>query len=423
MNLVPYAIPFFILLILLELAWGWHTKNPMYRINDALNSLMLGVLSTSTGLVALDIGGRVFATIEQDISWWHWSAQSTWAWIGGILLYDFCYYWFHRISHERQILWASHVAHHQSEEYNLSTALRQTSTSFLLAWIFYLPCFLLGMPISMFVTIASAHLIYQFWIHTRFIPKLGPFEWVFISPSNHRVHHGQNPEYIDKNHGGLLIIWDRLFGTFAEEDTDKQTIYGVRTVLHSWNPLWANMQIYWQMICDAWHTQNRADKRKIWWSRTGWRPADVIDRYPLEKSNLADFKKYDANPGRLSSWLLAAHFSFILPLIVSYEAVLAPLPLAYSWIYILLLFFTFYILGAALENKRDLMRLEMLRWVLVVSALLASRGVLSPTLLAWTGAYLAVSAVLMVLALQYAQQPCEDNDTGTLTGSVDLAHP
>ncbi len=411
MNLVPYAIPFFILLILLEITWGWYTRNNTYRINDAINSLMLGVLSTSTKLVWLDIGGRIFSGIEQGADLWRWSESSVMAWIGGVLLYDFCYYWFHRVSHEKQIFWASHVAHHQSEEYNLSTALRQTSTSFLLSWVFYLPCFLLGMPISMFVTIASAHLIYQFWIHTRFIPKLGPFEWFFISPSNHRVHHGQNPEYIDKNHGGLLIIWDRMFGTFEEENLNKPAIYGVRTVLHSWNPLWANLQVYWQMICDAWHTKNPSDKWRIWWSPTGWRPADVITRYPLEKSDLNNFIKYDVNPGSTASWLIAGHFAICLPMVVGYEALLETLPLSYSWSYVLLLSLTFFNMGAALQGKAGLLRLEILRCLLVTSALIAGKHALPENAIVWSLAYLVASAVLMVLALRKTQiQVPMDND-------------
>ncbi len=411
MDLVPYAIPFFILLILLEIGWGWYTRNNTYRISDSVNSLMLGVLSTSTKLVLLDIGGRIFSLVEQGTDIWRWNSSSVWAWIGGILLYDFCYYWFHRISHEKQLFWASHVVHHQSEEYNLSTALRQTSSSFLLSWVFYLPCFFLGMPSSMFVTIASAHLIYQFWIHTRFIPKLGPFEWLFISPSNHRVHHGQNPEYIDKNHGGLLIIWDRIFGTFKEEDDSLPAVYGVRTVLHSWNPLWANLQIYWQMICDAWHTRNRSDKLKIWWSPTGWRPADVVARYPLEKSDLNHFVKYDVNPGPTASWLIAAHFALCLPMVVTYEALLGSLPMIYGWVYVLLLCFTFFIMGAALQRKAGLLRLEFLRWMLVALALSAGRDALPDTVAAWSLAYLVASAVLMVFALHNTcMQTPEVND-------------
>ena len=411
MNLVPYAVPFFVLLIVLELGWGWFTDRNTYRINDGISSVMLGVMSTSSKLVVLDVGARVFSTVEQDLSWWRLDLSSPMAWLWGILVFDFCYYWFHRISHERQILWASHVAHHQSEEFNLSTALRQTSTAFLFSWLFYIPCFVLGMPISMFVTIASAHLIYQFWIHTRFIPKLGPFEWVFVSPSNHRVHHGQNPDYIDKNHGGLLILWDRLFGTFKEECDSEPTVYGVRTVLRSWNPLWANMQIYWQMMVDSWHTDSRRDKWRIWWSRTGWRPADVIDRYPVIKSNLQHVEKFDATPGTAANIWILAHFALLIPVITGYEAILASLPTGYRWTYLLLLFYTLYVIGAALENKAGLLGLEILRWLLVATALVAGAAKMAgtakipETLTWWSAVYLVTSAAFMVFAIRKSHPP------------------
>ena len=261
------------------------------------------------------------------------------------------------------------------------------------------------MPIDMFVTIASAHLIYQFWIHTRFIPKLGPFEWLFVSPSNHRVHHGQNPDYIDKNHGGLLILWDRLFGTFKEEDDNEPAVYGVRRVLHSWNPLWANMQIYWQMISDAWHTRERRDKWRIWWSRTGWRPADVIDRYPLEKSDLQHFQKYNANPGTPASLLLLAHFTLLIPVVTSYEAALMSLPLTYRWVYIILLFYTLYAIGAALENKPGALSREIIRCLLVACALFAGASTLPGSLASWSAVYLVISAVLMVFAIRKSNPP------------------
>lgn len=145
--------------------------------------------------------------------------------------------------------------HHQSEDFNLSTALRQTSTGIFTTCVFYLPLFFMGMPIEMYVSIASLQLIYQFWIHTQFVPKLRPLEWFLITPSNHRVHHAQNPRYVDKNcGGGLLCIWDRLFGTFSEECNDETPIYGITTPLNTWNPVWANIHIFAGMLRDALYT-------------------------------------------------------------------------------------------------------------------------------------------------------------------------
>jgi alkylglycerol monooxygenase len=250
MNVVTYAIPFFLPLILAELAWGWLKGNNTYLINDSLNSLSLGMLSTVTKFVFLNIGLLVFSRIEQTYSVWAFDMNDYAHWLLGILLYDFLYYCYHRISHERQLFRGSHVVHHQSEDYNLSTMLRQTGTSFLITWAFFIPCFFLGMPIYMYVSIATAHLVYQFWVHTQHIPKLGVFEWFMMIPSNHRVHHA---DYIDNNYGGLLIIWDRLFGTFKEEDEHQAPTYGICTALKSWNPAWANLHVFVNMACDGWH--------------------------------------------------------------------------------------------------------------------------------------------------------------------------
>ena len=247
MNFIPYAIPVFLLLIVIELFWGWWKGNNTYRVNDSINSLSLGLLSTATKFVFLNIGLLVFSGIEKNYAVWAFDSSSLGHWLLAILLYDFLYYWFHRISHERQFFWGSHVVHHQSEDYNLSTALRQTSTSFFTTWVFYIPCFFLGMPISMYVSIATAHLIYQFWVHTQHISTLGFLEWFMVTPSNHRVHHAQNADYIDKNYGGLLIIWDRLFGSFQKEHKEQPAIYGIRAPLASWNPIWANLHIFINM--------------------------------------------------------------------------------------------------------------------------------------------------------------------------------
>ena len=223
----------------------------------------------------------------------HW-----FTWVLAFVLYDFCYYWLHRLGHERTILGAAHVAHHQSEDYNLSTALRQTSTGFLLGWIFYIPMYLLGIPAEVVVTVGSLNLLYQYWVHTEHIPKLGWYEWVFVTPSNHRVHHAQNDHYVDRNYGGVFIIWDRIFGTFQEELDDDPPIYGIRGPLRSFNPFKALTHIYVDMARDSWHTERWRDKFRVWVARTGWRPADVAQKYPRDKTDLAEFEKYDPQVGR-----------------------------------------------------------------------------------------------------------------------------
>ncbi len=302
MNLIVYAIPFFALAIVIELVYGIVTGRNTYRLNDAAGSLFMGTLSQARRFVTLGVGGYVYYLITayfslplMDTSFWL-------TWVLAFVVYDFCYYWLHRISHERTILWASHVAHHQSEDYNLSTALRQTSTGFLLGWIFYIPMYLLGIPAEVVVTVGALNLIYQFWVHSEHIPKLGWYEWVFVTASNHRVHHGQNDAYLDRNYGGVFILWDRFFGTFQEELDEEPCIYGIRGPLRSFNPVKANLHIYIDMFRDCWHAARWQDKLKVWIARTGWQPADVAEKYPRGKNNLDTFEKYDPPTSKAVFW-------------------------------------------------------------------------------------------------------------------------
>ncbi len=299
MDLVPFAIPFFLLAIAVELGYGIFKGRNTYRINDSVGSLFMGTLRTASKLVIIGLGGAVYAAIEQQYSLWRLDMNAWMTWVFAFVAYDFCYYWNHRFGHERQIFWASHVAHHQSEEYNLTTALRQTSTGFLLSWIFYVPLFLAGVPAVVFVTVASANLIYQFWVHTEHVPKLGWFEQIFVSPSNHRVHHAQNDIYVDRNYGGVFILWDRWFGSFQEEREEEPCIYGIRDPLHTFSPLWANLHIYAGMLQDIWHAKRWRDKLWVPLARTGWRPADVAERFPREKTDLEHFEKFDPRSNAL----------------------------------------------------------------------------------------------------------------------------
>jgi sterol desaturase/sphingolipid hydroxylase (fatty acid hydroxylase superfamily) len=301
-DLVVYAIPFFILAMLLELAYGVANGRNTYRLNDSVSSLFLGVLSQARRFVTLGIGGYVYYLITEYFSLPLMDTSSWWTWVLAMLLYDFCYYWLHRLGHERTIFWAAHVAHHQSEEYNLTTALRQTSTGFLFSWIFFLPMFLIGIPAEVVVTVGSINLIYQFWVHTEHIGKLGWYEWFFITPSNHRVHHAQNDIYLDRNYGGWLIIWDRMFGTFQEELDEEPVIFGIRGPLHSFNPVHALTHIYVDMFKDSWRTARWQDKLKVWVARTGWQPADVARKWPRHKNDLATFRKYNPQVPALVSW-------------------------------------------------------------------------------------------------------------------------
>ncbi|MCB1645629.1 MAG: sterol desaturase family protein, partial [Pseudomonadales bacterium] len=201
----------------------------------------------------------------------------------------------------------SHVAHHQSEEYNLSTALRQTGTDYI-GFVFYLPLYLVGMPVYVIVTVGSLNLIYQFWVHTRHIRRLGPLEWLLVTPSNHRVHHARNPEYIDKNYGGVFIIWDRMFGTFKDEDETIPCVFGITHQLRSWNPVWANLHVWVETAKLSWRTRSVADKFRVWFKGPGWYPADIAP--PTISGDFVPFNPVVSPVNRWSSfiqfWVLTA---------------------------------------------------------------------------------------------------------------------
>lgn len=300
MDLIAMAIPFFLLALLVEIAVDRKQGTGFYRANDSVNSLSVGTLSTTFGYftnlipaVILAYALQNLALFDIDLAWFDFSPSGILLWLLALLAFDFCYYWAHRCGHEISVLWAAHAIHHQSEDYNLSTALRQTSSGFLFSWIFYLPLFMLGMPFEVFVTVNALDLIYQFWVHTQLVGKLGWLDRILVTPSNHRVHHAQNKIYIDKNYGGILVLWDRMFGTFQEELDDEPVIFGVRKPLASWNPIWANLQVYHYLLFDAVHTKNWKDKIGVWFRRTGWRPRDVEERYPKNPVIFSAFEKYD----------------------------------------------------------------------------------------------------------------------------------
>lgn len=371
MNYVLYAIPFFFLLIGLELLVDRWRGVSTYRLADSINSLSAGVLSQVSGLLTKGLGLLTYGFAVQHLALFELSAQQTWVWVLAFVLYDFCYYWNHRLGHERNVLWAAHSVHHQSEDYNLSTALRQTSSGFLFGWIFYLPLAVLGVPLLVFLTVAALNLLYQFWVHTRHVPKLGWYEWAFVTPSNHRAHHAQNAIYMDRNYGGVFILWDRLFGTFQEELDEEPVIFGVTTPLASWNPLWANLQFYVQLWRDAARAASWWDKLRIWFMPTGWRPADVAAKYPLSKPELSQFVKFEVPLSAGQKVYAGVQFALYLVggtylLAISESLTLGLLIASWAWVA-----FGLYSVGVWLENRPWARLLEVLRLLSSVPLLLA----------------------------------------------------
>ncbi len=373
MDLIALAVPFFLLAIVVELAVNWLRGSGYFRTNDAINSLSAGMLSTTTGyftkLLPLIAWGYVlqnFALIDMPLAWFDASARGIALWITAALAWDFCYYWFHRFSHEISILWAAHAVHHQSEDYNLTTALRQTSTGFIFGWIFYLPIFLAGFPLEVIVAVNAVNLIYQFWVHTQTVKRLGILDYILVTPSNHRVHHAQNERYIDKNYGGMLILWDRMFGTFQDELEDDPVVFGVRKPLANWNPFWANLQVYDYLLFDARHTKRWRDKIGVWFRRTGWRPADVEAKYPKARADLDHFSKFDAQPVPGLQAYVVAQFLVSLVLALTISARFAESGLEAVLVPCLLLWAQLWTIGLLNEGRGYAVRAELARLLLLV---------------------------------------------------------
>lgn len=308
-QFIVLIFPVFFLLIVAEFAYGWAKRRNTYRINDALSSLSQGLISqlvaVLTQLFQIGLYAWVFDQVRLVSLADFWS--SWYGWIAAVVLFDFCDYWLHRMGHECAVMWAAHQVHHQSQDFNFSTALRQESSVVFIGWIFYLPMALLGVQPEQFAVAGLIVLLYQFWIHTEHIGKLGWYDRVFSSPSNHRVHHAVNDQYLDKNYGGMLVIWDRMFGTFAEEG--EPCVYGTRSPLNSWDPVWAIVSEYWILLGLSRQAQRWSDKVKIWLKHPGWRPAELES--PAKAFDLeAARSSYDPPLTGWSRCLALAQFTF-----------------------------------------------------------------------------------------------------------------
>ncbi|MCM4169658.1 hypothetical protein KCTC52924_02255 [Arenibacter antarcticus] len=289
-----YAIPFFVMLLAIEISYGFYVKKQMHKVMDTVSSISSGltnIIKDTLGLALIVVSYPFLLThlALMDI-------KANWlVWLVAFVVIDFAGYWNHRLSHKVNIFWNQHVIHHSSEEFNLACALRQPISNLIGYFsLLLIPAAVLGVPHVVIAVLAPIHLFAQFWYHTRHIKKMGWLEYVLVTPSQHRVHHAINPEYIDKNLGQVLCVWDRMFGTFQEELDEVPPQYGVLKPAATWNPILINFQHFWRLLKDAWYTQNYWDKLRIWFMPTGWRPLDVKDKYPIEIINdVYHFERYE----------------------------------------------------------------------------------------------------------------------------------
>ena len=325
-NALLYAIPGFMVLMLIEIAYGHYVKNQKYRLFDTLSSLSSGVtnvLKDSLGLALVLVSypflASRLAVVEVSNSWL--------TWVIAFVVIDFAGYWNHRLSHRVNIFWNQHVIHHSSEDFNLACAFRQSISNVVgYTAILLLPAALLGVEYSVIAVLAPLHLFGQFWYHTQHIGKLGFLEYILVTPSQHRVHHAINEQYIDKNLGQIFSVWDRLFGTFQEELDEVPPRYGVLKPAMTYNPLWINFQHAYNLAFDAWHAKRFTDKLRIWFMPTGWRPADVAQRFerPIIEDVYA-YEKYDPKSTLLLRVVVFAQFVLAISLLFYFFALFSEL--------------------------------------------------------------------------------------------------
>jgi len=306
-------------------------------------SQLTGVLSKFIGLIFYSAVFDSIALFPDAVLW-----ENPLGWLLALLIYDFFYYWLHRGGHRISLLWAAHAVHHQSQYYNLTAALRQTSTGAFFGWIFYLPMAVLGVPPLVFGIVALVDLLYQFWVHTEHVKKLGWFDSVFCSPSNHRVHHAINEGYLDRNYGGILVVWDQLFGTFTPEQ--EACVYGTRDPLNSWNPVWANTQGYFRLAQTSLQLPTWQDKLKVWIKPPGWLPdsASALEKPEFRMSEVRTFQ-----PARSTAQHLFASFQYALIMLAgsAFLWVADSLSLKSAAIYCVGLCFSLWVLGRYTQGQ------------------------------------------------------------------------
>lgn len=304
-RILLIAMPAFLALVLLEKWYGWWKGKDTVRNMDMISSLTSGVTNVTKDVLGLSVAILSYQWMVEHLR--IVTIESTWlTYLIAFMALDFAGYWTHRIAHTYNFFWNNHIIHHSSEEFNLACALRQSISVFVRIFAFLLlPAALLGVDAKVVAIVAPLHLFAQFWYHTQHIDRMGFLEHIIVTPSHHRVHHAINPEYIDKNYAQIFIFWDKLFGTFQEEKPDVPPVYGITRPARTWNPIKINFQHLWLLITDAWRTKSWKDKFRIWLMPTGWRPADVAEKYPVYKiDDVYHFDKYDTKGSTaLHAWL------------------------------------------------------------------------------------------------------------------------
>lgn len=307
-RLVAAAIPVFTVLIALEFWWSRRLGKRVYRLFDAISDLSCGTAQQLFLLFSQAPLLLAFAWVQTNYGLFE-MGRSALAWLAAYLLVDFLYYWWHRASHRVNFLWAAHIVHHQSEDYNLAVALRQALITHITSWPFYLPLAFLGFDVLVFGVVLAVNTLYQFWIHTELVGKMGFWERFLNTPSHHRVHHGINQRYIDKNYAGSLITWDKLFGSWVEED--EEVVYGITKPLENYNPFWANIHYWAELFQRAKATPNWRHKLFVWIAPPEWQAEGESEVPAWPQSRSEQFKYHTVAAPAFVRYALIS-FAFLL---------------------------------------------------------------------------------------------------------------
>ena len=364
------AIPIFFILIVTEIFISIKKGIKVNRPVDMISSL-------SSGITNITKDGLKFGIVLISYSWLveHFTLyklEPVWAAVlVAFVVQDITGYWMHRLNHRVNVFWNRHIIHHSSEEFNLSCALRQSiSETVHFGAILMIPAAILGVPANIFAVLAPIHLFMQFWYHTRLIDKMGWLEKIIVTPSHHRVHHAINPQYIDKNYGQILIIWDKMFGSFQPELDSVEPVYGILRPVKTWNPVIINYKHLWQLIQDAFFAERIWDKIRIWFMPTGWRPEDVAIKYPIYTiEDPSRQEKYDTNistPFIIWSFI---QLNIAVTLMFHFFTVIPQQTMAMNYCYAALLMVHIFSFTSAMDRKRYSIGVEFLKMLMGFSLL------------------------------------------------------
>lgn len=367
-DFIVFAIPFFFLSIGWELWTSYRRKNSGYRFDDALTNLNIGIGSQAVGILTKIILLSIYEWVFLTAALWELPMDHPLAWIAAFLAFDCIFYWAHRLGHEINGFWGAHIVHHQSQHFNLSVALRQSWFHSLLAFVMFLPLAVLGIHPYMFVTVAAVNTIFQYWIHTEAIRKMPRwFEFIFNTPSHHRVHHAINPQYLDKNYAGTLIIWDRLFGTFAAEKERPE--YGITTTFKSFSPVWANFHFYHELLQAGKKLGTIREKIALWFMGPadvgrieGYRPENQREKPEGERYN----DLYTAKTSRAVQVYILVQFVLLSAGLFKYLLHFNELTWFYRISGFVLIILTTHTCGGMMENRKWARWQEPLRLLLAV---------------------------------------------------------